>query len=310
VSELIRELLDRYLLLGGGVILGCILGRLLPVAVAAFLGQFLFWIGVPLSIVAFLRVTELSGAIWLAPVMSWLAIFSGAGLAWIWLRWPFSPQQRKGDRPFQGAFLLSAMVGNTGYLGYPIIFSLVEERFFGWALFYDLLGTVLGSYGLGVLLAAYFGQKSLSVKQILFAVVQNPTLWALGFGLWFRQVPLPPEIDEALEAIAWTVVSLALVLIGMRLSRLQSWQSLRPAGISLSIKMLLVPLVLGGLLVGFGVSGSPLLVMVLQMAMPPAFATVVIAEAYDLDRELAVTAVAAGSTSLLVTLPVWLLLFG
>jgi predicted permease len=51
------------------------------------------------------------------------------------------------------------------------------------------------------------------------------------------------------------------------------------------------------------------LALVLQIAMPPAFATLVVSEAYDLDRELAVTAIALGSLSLLLTLPLWLLLF-
>jgi hypothetical protein len=46
------------------------------------------------------------------------------------------------------------------------------------------------------------------------------------------------------------------------------------------------------------------------MAMPPAFATLILAEVYELDRELSVTAVAVGSISLLLTLPIWLLLFG
>jgi malate permease and related proteins len=41
--------------------------------------------------------------------------------------------------------------------------------------------------------------------------------------------------------------------------------------------MLLVPLVVGKGLMFFGVTGAPRLVMVLQMAMPPAFATLVIA---------------------------------
>jgi malate permease and related proteins len=58
-----------------------------------------------------------------------------------------------------------------------------------------------------------------------------------------------------------------------------------------------------------GITGNPLLVIVLQMAMPPAFATLVIAEAYDLDRELTVTTLAIGSVALLLLLPLWLWLF-
>ncbi|MEO8891419.1 MAG: AEC family transporter, partial [Coleofasciculaceae cyanobacterium] len=59
-----------------------------------------------------------------------------------------------------------------------------------------------------------------------------------------------------------------------------------------------------------GITGSPQLVIVLQMAMPPAFATLVLAEVYDLDRNFSVTALAIGSMGLLLTLPIWLLLFG
>jgi hypothetical protein len=75
------------------------------------------------------------------------------------------------------------------------------------------------------------------------------------------------------------------------------------------IKMLIVPLVLGGVLPYWGVTGTPRLVIVLQMAMPPAFATLIITEAYDLDRELTVTTLALGSVTILLTLPLWMGLF-
>jgi predicted permease len=45
------------------------------------------------------------------------------------------------------------------------------------------------------------------------------------------------------------------------------------------------------------------------MAMPPALATLVIAETFHLDRDLAVTALAMGIIVLLFTLPLWLWLF-
>ena len=70
-----------------------------------------------------------------------------------------------------------------------------------------------------------------------------------------------------------------------------------------------MPLVLGSSLRFFGVTGEAAQVVVLQMAMPPAFATVVLAETFDLDRDLAVTTLAVGVMVLLVTLPIWLWLF-
>lgn len=105
------------------------------------------------------------------------------------------------------------------------------------------------------------------------------------------------------------MIALSLLLLGMRLSQLTSWRSLRQAAISLTLKMIAVPLVIGYSLRFFGVTGVPLLVLVLQSAMPPAFATLVIAEAYDLDRDLSVTTLAIGSVLILLTLPLWLWLF-
>lgn len=309
------------------VLLGFILGGKLPKAVPTYLGQFLFWIGVPISILAFLRQTDISGAIWLSPIFAWLAILLGAGLAWGWISFgrgerleargerlgahSYAPVQSGSSwsKSTQGSFLLAAMVGNTGYIGYPVTLAVVGTQYFGWALFYDLLGSTLGAYGLGVVLAARFGEGVKTQKQLLQAILINPALWSFCLGLVFRQIPLPELVELSLRKLGWTVVSLSLVLIGMRLQKLKSWHSLPRASISLAIKMLLVPLILGSSLSLFGITGLPRLTILLQMAMPPAFATLVIAEAYNLDRDLAVTAIAIGSIGLLLTLPIWLILF-
>jgi hypothetical protein len=201
------------------------------------------------------------------------------------------------------------MVGNTGYLGYPVTLTLVGSKYFAWALFYDLLGTTLGAYGLGVVMAARYGIVNKPYGWLTQALLKNPALWSLGLGLVLRTVPLPPAVEQSLSLAAWSNVALSLILIGMRLSQLSSWRSLQLASISVGIKMLLVPLILGLVLWLIGIKGPAQLVIVLQMAMPPAFATLVIAEAYNLDRDLAVTALAVGSTGLLFTLPLWLWFF-
>lgn len=305
-TELFQPLIDLYLHLGGAVLLGWVLGRLLPKSVPTLIGQFLFWVGVPLSIITFLRGADLSGAIWIAPVAAWMAILLGAALAWGWMKLQPATNWRL---PTQGSFLLASMVGNTGYLGFPVSLTLVGEKYFGWAIFYDMLGTTIGAYGLGVLMAARFGGIAHTQKQLVAVIVKNPALWSLGFGLGFRYVKLPVFAEQSLKAMAWSAIALSLILIGMRLSQLKSGHYLQQASVSLGIKMLFVPLVLGMALLALGITGSPQLVIVLQMAMPPAFATLVLAEVYELDRNFSVTALAIGSIGLLLTLPIWLLLF-
>lgn len=328
------SLLKLYIPLMGWIGLGVLLGHKLPKAVPLFLGKFLFWVGVPLSIVSFLRQTDLSESVWLAPIAAWTAMLLGGGLAWIWIRgrshWKHRQQQQPAlssgsqtnfgqrkrrslqanwSKPTQGSFLLAAMVGNTGYLGYPVSLALVGPQYFAWAVFYDTLGSTLGAYGLGVALAARFGAGGQGQRLLIEALLKNPALWSFWVGLGFRTVPIPELAEQVLKGCGWAVIALSLLLLGMRLSQLTSWQSVKPASVSLGIKMLIVPLVVGFGLSHFGLTGPPQLAIVLQMSMPPAFATLVIAEAYDLDRELTVTALAVGSLGLLLTLPIWLLLF-
>ncbi|MCC5646514.1 AEC family transporter [Nostoc sp. CHAB 5824] len=300
------NLLELYVKLGGLVLVGFILGRKLPVTVPTRLGQFLFWVGVPISIVSFLRQSSLSGQIWIAPVIAYLAILLGAFLAWLAIKAQAYFRNTVPQAPTQASLILAATLGNTGYLGFPITLAILGKEYFAWALFYDLLGSFPGIYGLGVLLAARFGGGVQNRWQIIKAILINPALWSFGFGLLVREATIPTVVEFCLDKFAWSSVALSLVLIGMRLGLLKSWRSLPQAGMSLGIKMLLVPLILGSILPLFGLTGSTAKVIVLQMAMPPAFGTLVIAETFNLDRDLAVTALAAGAIILLVTLPVWL----
>ncbi len=304
MPNLIAQLLSLYAPLVGWTLLGWLLGRCLPKAAPTYLGRFLFWIGVPISIFAFLRGADLSGQVWIAPIVAWVAILLGAGLAWLWSR-----HQLTWSKPTQGSFLLASMVGNTGYLGFPVALALGGQQLFAWALFYDLLGTTWGAYGLGVVLASRFGQGTQSRSQLTLALLKNPALGSFALGLITRDLPLPGWLDIGLHRAGWSAIGLALILIGMRLSQLPSLSRLNSATVSLAIKMIVVPLTVSLSLPFLPISSAAKHTIVLQMAMPPAFATLVLAETYGLDKNLAVTSLALGSIGLIFILPVWLWLF-
>jgi hypothetical protein len=185
---------------------------------------------------------------------------------------------------------------------------------FGWALFYDALGTLLGSYGLGAILAAEMGGQPRAAAPRpwltrLRAVSQNPIILAFALGLWLQSIALPTWLDQGLYQLAWAIVVLSLVLMGLRIQQLSSWQHLHRATVAVVIKMLVLPLAVGLGLTLLGVDGPPRLVMTLQAGMPCAFSNLVLAEAYDLDRDLSVTCVGLSSAVLLLTLPLWLWAF-
>lgn len=321
------QLTQLYLPLIAWVGGGWWLGHVLPPVIPYHLGKFLFWVGVPLSILGFLRQADLSASVWIAPITAWIAVGTGLGLAGAWLqmqqiwqrhagsvhhRWKPGLQRLLGtplQPPTQGSFLIASMFGNTGYLGYPIALALIGPQHFGWTVFYDTLGSGLSSYSLGVVLAAQFSSRIARPAQLFVALINNPALWSFWLGLGLRNVTLPEPIEQGLHHGAWAVVGLSLLLLGMRLSQLTSRRYFLPALVSLTLKMLIVPLLIGIGLSLWHITGIPRLAIVLQAAMPPAFATLVLTEAYDLDRDLTVTTLALGSGLLLLTLPLWLLLF-
>lgn len=297
---LFAKLLAIYAPLIGWTTVGWMVGRLLPASIPGYLGKGLFWVGVPIGIVAFLRHAQVSWSLWIAPATAWVAILLGVLLASVCL------QRSQWSAKTRITFMLASMVGNTGYIGFPVSLILVGPQHFAWAVFYDLLGSTLGAYGLGVALAARSHQETYVWTQTLGALVRNPALWSFWVGLLFRDLLLPDWLETSLRTTAWIMVSLSLILIGMRLSQLRSLKSIQPAAISLTIKMLLVPLMIGGGLWLAGITGAVHRVLLLQAAMPPAFATLVISEAYERDPEMAVTAIAIGCLTLLATLPIWL----
>lgn len=296
--------------------------------VPAALGKFLFFIGVPVSVVNFLRRADLTGSIWVAPVVAWFAIAIALLLAWLWIR----PARPLWSKPSRGTFLLASMVGNTGYIGFPIVLLTPQlgPDYFGWALFYDVLGTFFGAYVIGVIIGTRYGkpprlgasgtdfeeesdligETSVSFRVVAREVLKNPTMIAFVLGLALRQVEFPELLSLGLNGFAWAMVMLALVLMGMRLQQLDSWGALKTAAAASSIKMITIPLLVGMALTSMGIEGPPRLALVIQSGMPSAFAALVISENYSLNRDLAVTTVGLTSALLLFTLPIWLWGFG
>ena len=338
ILTLDSPLIILYARLIGWTLLGYVLGRLLPKVVTTYLGRALLFVGVPIANISFLRQADLSGWIVIAPTTAWIAIIVGAGLAWIWIDLGLSDEKFKSlsrgitlepqekdlsisgfnqentswSRATQGSFLLAMTLGNTSFMGYPISLALIGTQYFAWSLFYDLIGSTLASYSVGVALASRYGSLSTRNQKPpnpLMAMAKTPALWSLPIGVIMRFMPLSDLVVGGMSAIAWTTVTLALVMIGMQLSQLKSIRGVKKALICLTIKMILTPLVVGTGLMFFGVTGEPRMALVLQMAMPPAFSTLVIAQAYNLDRDLTVTTLAIGVFALLFTIPIWLWLF-
>ena len=212
----------------------------------------------------------------------------------------------------RGSFILSSVIGNTGFIGLAIAPLFVSDDYLGWIVFYSVTHNVVGSYGIGVFLASYYGRAQDPSGQWtqLLDVVTVPSLWAFLAGTLTRSWIFPPALENAVYGSVAVVIPMALLLMGMRLSQLQGWKSLRFGLVPAALKSMVVPLIVGAIAVLIGLSPEPRLALVIMAGMPTAFAGLILAEEYELDRELITGSIVLSTGLLFVTIPIWLMLFG
>jgi predicted permease len=329
--------------------LGILLFRFLPDSLPRLLGRSLYWVGIPLEILALARQTNFANQVGLAPLVTIATLLTGLVLAWTSLqivkRFAPSQQEQVKDeaaeaaveptaekcsaaikppipdqsasqtwevRSRRGSFILSSMIGNTGFVGLAIAPNFVPDEYLGWIVFYSVTHNVVGTYGIGVFLSSYFGRSvhQISWRSLVRDVLTVPSLWAFTIGYLTRSVKLPPTLETGLHSCVWVVIPAALLLMGMRLSQLQGWKSLRLALVPTALKVIVIPALVGVGTALMGLSADPRLALVLMSGMPTAFAGLILAEEYELDRELIASSILLTTVMLLVTIPVWLVVFG
>jgi malate permease and related proteins len=311
--------------------LGLFLFRFMPQALPRLLGRILYWVGVPIEIFALARQTNFSENWGLAPVITLAALGVGLGLASLsWQGWRSlasqSQQQSRGEqkqglfpamslswfeRSRQGSFILAAMLGNTGFVGLAIAPAFISPDALKWAVFFSVTHNIFGPYVFGVLVASYFGRSSQQQRWWVYLrdIVTVPCLWTFILGYLTLPIEFPPAIESGLQASIAIVSCSAFVLIGMRLSQISGWKSFRTALIPSSLKVIVLPGLVGLGTTFLGLSGDPRLALVLMSGMPTAFMGLILAEEYDLDRELIASSIFVSTILLLLIIPFWLFLF-
>ncbi|MBD3883054.1 AEC family transporter [Phormidium tenue FACHB-886] len=322
--------------------LGFLLLRFLPESLPRLLGRGLYWVGVPLEILALARQTHFSAQVGLAPAVVIAALVVGLLLAWLGLQAvryassepsaaePASPPDAVENaietalgltaetadlwesRARRGSFILAAIIGNTGFVGLAIAPTFVDQAYASWLVFYSVAHNVVGTYGVGVFLASFYGrslQKHHWWKQVR-DVLTVPSLWAFVVGSTTQPIALPALAESGLQASVGVVIPAALLLMGMRISQLHGWKSLRLAIIPAVLKVVVLPGLVGLLVTALGVMDAARLALVLMAGMPSAFAGLILAEEYELDRELIASSIVLSTGLLLVMIPIWLAVFG
>jgi hypothetical protein len=202
--------------------------------------------------------------------------------------------------PAGNAFLLASTFANSGNYGLFVAESAFGAPGLSLAVICYVTDNLLAN-SVGVYVAA---RGRATAQQAFVQVFRNPALYAVPLGLAFNHFGwvVPGPAMRVLELLGRAAVPTMLVVLGLQLAALPRDQSNWTAvGVASFLRLVIAPL-FGLLLVGlFGLTGLGRQVGILQVAVPTAVLTSIIAARYDTEPGLVAGTVMVTSVASLLT---------
>ncbi len=203
-----------------------------------------------------------------------------------------------------GALTLVAGLGNTAFIGIPLIESLRGTEGMTLALMADQAGSFITFAVGGTIVAAIYSGGRVDVGTIARKVFFFPPFLCLILGLMVGAIGnWPTPLDELFTRLGDTLVPLALFSAGLQLRLTFARDQLQAIAVGLGWKLAVAPALICLLGLATGVGGLVLTVGVLQSAMGPMISATILAEQYDLEPSLATSIMGSGILLSFFTVP-------
>jgi len=193
----------------------------------------------------------------------------------------------KFSRPLTGSFLLTAMLGNTAFMGYPIVIGAYGEDHLFKAVLYNEFATAIFMFTVGSFLAAYFGQGKFSLTAIFLDMIKFPPLIALFLAFTLKPLPLPALFLDILSYLSKLTIPLVMIAVGLSLDFKQIKNGSLPLFLALFFKLVFSPFLAYYLGKGLALDPATWGITVLQAAMPVSMVSLSLALKYRLDVDFA-----------------------
>lgn len=198
--------------------------------------------------------------------------------------------------------LVTVMIANTAFMGYPVNLGVFGDAGFLRAIFCDL-GTTSIFLILSLLLVLKFGgTPRAAVKDILLF----PPLWAVVLGIIFNlcNIPIGPVVDNVVNYLGDGAIPLIMISLGLsiNLGGLK-WNKDMVCFTSI-MKLFIFPIVMFAFVTVFHFTGYEYTIAIVEAAMPSGMLSLMLAVNYGLDYHLTSDCILMNTVFSLVTLPI------
>lgn len=232
----------------------------------------------------------------LSPIVIWLG-------SWLFIRaysW-----RNKLPKATEGGLKLVTGLGNTTFIGFPLITAYYGEKLLGIAIIYDQVNFMILATA-GVIVAVHSAQKEpLSAGVILKRVLKFPPFLGCICALTLPHFIDITPLDALFEKLSATVGPMALFSIGLQL-KFKGWQNyVKPISAALFYKLLIGPAIIFCIVLLSGVRGNIAQISVFESAMPTLLTAGIVADEYELNPTLVNLVIGIGIVLSFVTTFLW-----
>jgi predicted permease len=204
---------------------------------------------------------------------------------------------------FRKTFILGAIYGNNGFLGFPICYAFLGERGLVLAMFFTL-GGYFFLYGMGTYI--------MTGRVTLAGLFKDPLILAMGAGCLCVafDFSVPSLLSHTFSLMNTATFPLSMLVVGGGLKLrffIDSRKMLYTVCASV-IKLAIVPLAAWGGSLALGLTRDQLAICVLQSAMPTAVLVTVFSVKYEADPIFSNAIVSLTTLVCMGTIPVLFLL--
>ena len=205
---------------------------------------------------------------------------------------------------------LAGLIGNTSFLGIPIAIALLPTETINFTIGFDL-GTTLFSWIFG----PYLLQKTstnysfLNFRKILLSIFNSPASRGIIGVLIIYLFGLEIIMEKLLWIPAKLVIYLAIIVVGTRLgiitnSKRVIFEFKENIKYSIFLKLLILPIFVYIVCRILNFEGIETTALVLQAGTPSAISTILLAEAYKKNRDLAAKALFTTTIISTISIPI------
>lgn len=174
------------------------------------------------------------------------------------------------SRKVTGSLMLVGVLGNTSFVGIPVIQAYFGDSALSYVLIYDQLGSFLVLSTYGTFIAVYYSkEENVDVKAIAIKILTFPTFIALLASLFFIGTTFSPVIISVLSSLASTIIPLALVSVGLQLKFKLPREDMKPFATAIGVKLLFAPMIAISIAYMFSWESEVANISIMESAMGP-----------------------------------------